>query len=51
MIVALHRGDSLDTALRLGVACGSANALQPYAAVFDRAVAEQFFDGLVAVAI
>lgn len=49
MMVALHRGDGLDIALRLGVACGSANALQPYAAVFDRAVAEQFFDQLVAV--
>jgi tagatose 6-phosphate kinase len=51
MIVALHRGDSLDMALRLGVACGSANALQPYAAVFDRTTAEQFFAELGAVAL
>jgi fructose-1-phosphate kinase PfkB-like protein len=51
MIVSLHRGDGLDMALRLGVACGSANALQPYAAVFDRTVAEQFLDVLVAVAL
>jgi fructose-1-phosphate kinase PfkB-like protein len=51
MIVALHRGDGLATALRLGVACGSANALQPYAAVFDRQVAEQFFEALEAHAL
>lgn len=51
MVVALHQGDSLEVALRLGVASGSANTLQPCSAVFDRDTVERFFDQLTAIAM
>ncbi len=40
--ITLAAGHSLDAAIRAGVACGSANALVPYAGVFDVTTYQQF---------
>jgi 1-phosphofructokinase family hexose kinase len=43
LALALGRGDAIDDAMRLGVACASANAMTPHAGHVDRAAVESLF--------
>jgi fructose-1-phosphate kinase PfkB-like protein len=51
MVTTLDRGGSLEEAMRVGAACGAANALVPGAAVFDAASVERLLPQVVVTRI